>query len=291
MDIIDEEILRIKSIMGVIVEQRGGSNKLSKEEFVDASQRAHQTPLGIPKYDYSLVDWVDTDTKVKVICPEHKDEMMKEFGRDYFMVFPNKHMQGQNKCPFENKRKETKHTDQDLEDIAKNFTSANEFKKMANSEWNASIKRGNEFYKGITSHFLPSSESAGEKIVAKILIDNDFTYEKQKMFEGCVNKLKGRYCKKLKFDFYIPSLNTVVEYDGEQHFRPSDKFGGEKFETTVENDLIKNRYCEDKGINLIRIPYTMRGDVIEMELISALDNQEPLQLLGNYPTKGWNANQ
>jgi very-short-patch-repair endonuclease len=214
---------------------------------------------------------------------------MKEFGHEYFMVFPNKHMQGQNKCPFENKSKETKHTDQDLEDMAKNFTSTNEFKKMSNSEWNAAIKRGNEFYKRITSHFTPSSESAGEKIVTKILIDNNLIPEKQKTFEGCVNKKEGRYCKKLTFDFYIPSLNTVVEYDGEQHFRPSDKFGGKKFETTVENDLIKNNYCKDKGIKLVRIPYNMKGNLIEEELIKALSNQEPFQLLGDYPTKGWNA--
>ena len=37
----------------------------------------------------------------------------------------------------------------------------------------------------------------------------------------------------LPFDFYLPHLNICIEYDGEQHFKFSNYFGGmEKFEKT-----------------------------------------------------------
>ena len=52
-----------------------------------------------------------------------------------------------------------------------------------------------------------------------------------------------------------------IEYDGEQHFRPI-RFKGMKIEDSDVNfqiqkqrDLIKNKYCQDNNIILIRIPY------------------------------------
>ena len=66
---------------------------------------------------------------------------------------------------------------------------------------------------------------------------------------------------KLKYDFYLPSLNICIEYDGRQHFEPVDfankgkEWALEQFELTKIRDNIKNKYCEDKDIKLIRIPY------------------------------------
>jgi very-short-patch-repair endonuclease len=64
------------------------------------------------------------------------------------------------------------------------------------------------------------------------------------------------YIKKLKFDFYLPNYNLCIEYDGRQHFEPIDFFGGEKnFEIIKKRDKIKNEYCLNNNIHLIRIPY------------------------------------
>lgn len=43
-------------------------------------------------------------------------------------------------------------------------------------------------------------------------------------------------CNTLPFDFYLPYYNTCIEYDGVQHFKPIDYFGGEK-----EFELRKNK--------------------------------------------------
>jgi very-short-patch-repair endonuclease len=75
-------------------------------------------------------------------------------------------------------------------------------------------------------------------------------YIKQKRFNDCRNKLP------LPFDFYLPDINTCIEYDGEQHFKEVNIFGGvDRFKNQRTNDNIKNIYCQEKNINLIRIPY------------------------------------
>lgn len=63
-----------------------------------------------------------------------------------------------------------------------------------------------------------------------------------------------------RFDFYLPRYNLFIEYDGEQHYKPVRFFGNEEdaenvFKRTQEHDKIKNQYCKDNNINLLRIPY------------------------------------
>lgn len=76
------------------------------------------------------------------------------------------------------------------------------------------------------------------------------SYEKQKTFADC------RYKKPLPFDFYIPERNVVIEVQGEQHYMPVEKFGGEKsFNLQTKKDKIKADYCKYKGIRLLKISY------------------------------------
>ena len=76
---------------------------------------------------------------------------------------------------------------------------------------------------------------------------------------------------KLPFDFFIPSLNCLIEYDGEQHFRPVSRFGGEEgFEKLRQRDELKNQYSKKNGIKLIRIPYTMKNVEIEPYILKEL---------------------
>lgn len=64
------------------------------------------------------------------------------------------------------------------------------------------------------------------------------------------------YKKHLEFDFYIPQLNTIIEFDGIQHFKPINYFGGiENFIDLKIKDGLKNEYCYNNNIRLIRIPY------------------------------------
>jgi len=96
--------------------------------------------------------------------------------------------------------------------------------------------------------------STGEMKVKKFLDDNQIIYEEQYSFKGC------KYKKKLRFDFAVfdnnKKLKFLIEFDGIQHFKAISKFGGEKgYNVRVIRDKIKNKYCLEHGINLIRISY------------------------------------
>ena len=104
----------------------------------------------------------------------------------------------------------------------------------------------------------PDSESSGEKVVRIFLENNKIKYKQYHKIKGCFSQKNGK-CYLLTFDFYIPSKNLVIEYDGGQHFAPVSKFGGqETFERTVMLDGIKNKFCQDNNIKMLRIPYTKK---------------------------------
>lgn len=102
------------------------------------------------------------------------------------------------------------------------------------------------------------SGSIGEENIARLLRENNLIFEREKVFTD----LAGR-----RFDFYIPSLNRVIEFDGRQHFKSCSWFQDDSdFEASKLRDQQKNNYCFNKGIDLVRIPYTER-DNLSLELL------------------------
>ena len=95
------------------------------------------------------------------------------------------------------------------------------------------------------------NNSKGETKILQYLIDNNITYIYQHTYDDC------KHIHKLPFDFFIPSHNMCIEYDGEQHFNSVEFFGGDtNLQETQYRDSIKTNYCLDNNINLLRIPYT-----------------------------------
>lgn len=101
--------------------------------------------------------------------------------------------------------------------------------------------------------------SQGEYEIESILKENNIPYIKEKSLDNLTN-INGN---KLRFDFIIynkdNSINRCVEFDGRQHFTgPDTRVWGrttDTLETIQERDTIKNKYCKDNNIVLIRIPY------------------------------------
>lgn len=94
----------------------------------------------------------------------------------------------------------------------------------------------------------------GETTISCYLDSHKIKYEIQKNYLGCGNPHAW-----YPFDFYIPSINTLIEFDGEQHFKPVKYFGGiSKLKDQQRRDKIKNEFAISHNIHLIRIPYTCR---------------------------------
>ena len=108
--------------------------------------------------------------------------------------------------------------------------------------------------------------SSAEKYIEKYLKENNIDYISQYTFPDLFSNSSYRKYP-LRFDFAVfknNSLYCLIEYDGQQHFHPVSKFGGEKgFNESVERDKIKNQYCKDHNIKLIRIPYTVNTTEIK----------------------------
>jgi|688.fasta_scaffold531982_2 hypothetical protein len=263
--------------MKIIREGSGGHNRLSKKEFIKKAQSIHKNVDGTPKYDYSEIT-DDGDFVYNIICPEHGS----------FDIKRALHIRkdGRGKCPKENIRKETKHTDDELRLAASKVSSKSEFETEYNSEYNATVKRGYDFYKEITSHFTKVS-SIGEKKINDILEMMGVDFIPEKSFIDC----KGD-CNTLRFDFYLPDLKTCIEYDGDLHFKPSSrhyKNSTDKFLKRIRYDKLKNEYCIDNNIKLIRISHlTKKNDDIFNEIKKGLDSVEPIYLSKDYPKLGWN---
>ena len=95
-----------------------------------------------------------------------------------------------------------------------------------------------------------TSMSRGERIIKEYLIKNNISYVTQKSFPDCKRKLA------LKYDFYLPDSDILIEFDGEIHFKSINVLGGDKtLKNRRESDIIKNIYCIKNNKNMLRISY------------------------------------
>lgn len=108
----------------------------------------------------------------------------------------------------------------------------------------------------LSGHGCPQCQcSHGEKYIKKWCDNKNISYEHQKRFDDCRDVLP------LPFDFYLPDYNVAIEYNGAQHYEEVEYFGGkERFEVQQRHDKIKENYCKENGIPLIRIPYYANTD-------------------------------
>lgn len=92
--------------------------------------------------------------------------------------------------------------------------------------------------------------SKGEEQIEYLLKKKKIPYIKEKSFPN----LRGG---KMRFDFYLPTTNTLIEVDGEQHFKYNSYFYTSKkeFNHAKQNDYYKNSYALAHGIKLYRIPF------------------------------------
>lgn len=95
-------------------------------------------------------------------------------------------------------------------------------------------------------------KSKGEQKISQILSENNIKYEREKIFDTCLSPTGAP----LHFDFYVEN-KYLIEYDGEQHFltQPNSLYSQEHIKKIQLYDKIKNDWCKNNQIPLIRIPY------------------------------------
>ena len=131
--------------------------------------------------------------------------------------------------------------------------------KKNESRWKCKCECGNEIEASgwlLTKGAISSCgcvRSKGEAKIKQLLLENNIPFQEQKTFDTCLSP-KGAH---LKFDFYVNN-QYLIEYDGEQHFltHPQGYYTQEVIEDIKQRDQIKNKWCEDNNIPLIRLNFT-----------------------------------
>ena len=94
------------------------------------------------------------------------------------------------------------------------------------------------------------NQSQGHALIRRYLQSKNYKF----LMEHSLRRLGAG--RSLRYDFYIPDTRVAIEYDGPQHFKPVEFFGGaDGFAIRQSNDAEKNEASRMLGITLIRVRY------------------------------------
>ena len=230
-------------------EKTSNNCRSNKENFIKKAKEVHGD-----KYDYSLAEYVHSKSKVNIICPIHGDFIQK----------PNCHLSGKG-CP-KCGGTEKINTEEFINKSKKIHGDVYDYSTVDYNKNNIKVKiicpTHGEFLQTPNNHLrgqgCPNcNTSKGEQLISNYLMEREIKFIPQKKFSTC------KYVKQLPYDFCIPQLKMLIEYDGIQHFQPIETFGGkEAFEITLKKDFIKTQWAKKNGWRLIRFDYTQTKDEI-----------------------------
>lgn len=211
--------------------------KMGKMEFIDKSKKIHGN-----KYDYSKVEYVNSKTKVCIICQEHGE----------FWQTPNCHLNGQG-CPIcrntTNGISKRLTTEEFVRRSQKIHGNKYDYSKVNYTGLNNEVKIicpvHGIFYQKPAVHMKGSgckecNTSILENDIINLLNENKIEY----IYNSYPTFMDG-----LQLDFWIPSLNIAIECQGIQHF--SDGHFFEKLSVIQERDERKKELCDKNGIKLL----------------------------------------
>lgn len=224
-------------------DRRGKARKISQDEFILRAKEIHGD-----RYDYSkVVLGKDLKTHVMIICPTHGE----------FEQTPGRHLAGDNcsKCAGKYNRS----TEEYILDSKTIHGDKFGYDRCVyiNNSTPVTIKCDTHGYVTASprGHLNGSgcpkcNMTIGESKVEKWLIDNKIKYNQEHRLPD------NRY----RYDFYLPELNILIEYDGVQHFKVIEHWGGQRhLLATQARDVSKTKLAELYNIPLIRIPYTKQS--------------------------------
>lgn len=216
--------------------------KLDTTEFINRAKIIHGN-----RYDYSKVNYVNSKTKVCIICREHGE----------FYQTPDNHINVKNGCP-----KCAGVIKSTTEEFVNNARLIHEDKyDYSKVEYiNAKTKvciicpEHGEFYQTPNAHTSTQKQGC-PKCNKKSVLENMVKEELDKLSIKYIEQYKPSFLKNGKgwqsLDFYLPECNIAIECQGKQHYGYggwSKKFD---FDEQLERDRRKHELCEHNGIKII----------------------------------------
>lgn len=229
---------------------RGLCHKKTADDFILEAQKIHNNTYG-----YSKTFYKGYYVPVVITCKIHGDFLQK----------PSCHLMGSG-CQKCYQEKNTYNQDLFIEKAQRVHQHIYDYSKVVYKGAHKSVeivcKKHGSFWQVATTHLSGCgcphcNASKGELRIERFLKRKKLFYSKQYRFKGC----KSRYT--LPFDFAIfeneekTKLKCLIEFDGLHHFEAFDKFKMSSLDLkkVQERDKIKDNFCLENSIILIRIKY------------------------------------
>jgi hypothetical protein len=201
-------------------------------------------------------EYINAKTKLEYICRQHINEGSQ------FVTYGN--LKGGRACKYCG-RERTVHARRTSFDEAKEIFLCNDMILLEQEYMNSHTpmkyicKHHPEVgvqYKPLTNaykqHCPYCDIPKGESRIKDFLLQLNQYFIPHKTFDGLIGVGNG----KLSYDFYLPDLNLLIEYQGEQHEHPVEAFGGDdQFKIRQEHDKRKREYAIKNNIKLLEIWY------------------------------------
>lgn len=215
--------------------------KYTQESWIKIVEEVHNN-----KYDYSKVDYINSSTKIIIICKEHGE----------FLQTPSTHMKGSGcpRCsPF------CAHTSKEWINIIKErFDNIFEYDyskveyKNTHTKVEIICKEHGSFFQIALDHYYGAGcPLCFHKTEGKLYLWLSKYFDdvvKQPAFKWCKSPITDR---KYPFDFYIKELNCIIELDGCQHFKQVMNWSNPEY--TMKKDVYKMQKANKKNISVIRL--------------------------------------
>jgi len=118
--------------------------------------------------------------------------------------------------------------------------------RICKNSWRTSLRTR------MLGHGCPfCNSSKGEQEILLVLKKYNISYIREKSFENLVSKLGNP----LRFDFYLQNFNTLLEYQGQQHYKENKWYSKKSQKQTLYHDKLKRQYCKDNNLKLLEISY------------------------------------
>lgn len=218
--------------------------RFTQKEFIKRAIETHGD-----KYDYSEAVYVNKNTEVCIICPAH--------GR--FWQKPVCHLNNKCDCPECAKTavgKSKRSSPERFAELARRIHGDKyDYSQTGFTTYRAGKIKiicpiHGEFRQMPGEHLRGSGcprcrDSHGERAIAAELARRNIMPERNKKFADLGS---------LSYDFYIPSKNLLIEYNGEQHYIQAS-FGHHDLKKQRHYDWLKRKYARKHGTRLLIIPY------------------------------------
>ena len=211
--------------------------KLDTIGFIEKAKTIHNN-----KYDYSKVNYINTDSPIIIICKEHGD----------FVQIPDFHINRKCGCPkcSNNVKLEIDEFILRANKVHKNKYDYYKVVYINNStQIIITCKKHGDFiqkpFVHLLGHGCPSCINKTEYKFFTKMIEFYPTIKKQYKVDWCKNK------KYLPFDFAIEELKIIIEIDGNQHFKQVSNWTSPEIQ--IEKDKYKMKCANINGFSIIRL--------------------------------------